>query len=308
LGGLLTEWWGWRSIFYINAAAVGFIVLAVIFRVKNEWSVPSTGRFDYLGTFIFMVSLTGLMYGFSHLPGTIPAILTVAGLLGMIVFVNYERKHPNPVLEMNLFFKNKLFAYGNFSAFINYAATFAITFVLSLYLQYVKGMSPKEAGAILIAQPIVMAIVSSFSGKLSDRKDPRLLASVGMAISTVGLIMLIFIQKETSFAFIVLAQMVLGFGFGLFSSPNTNSIMSSVDKRYLGLASATVSTMRTAGMMFSMAVAALSVHAFLGDVKIGAENLDLFIHSMRAIMITFSILCAVGVYTSFAGRKITVEV
>ena len=303
LGGILTDSWGWRSLFYINAGVVLLIIFAVITKIKAEWVIPSNAKFDFMGTLIYMVSVSGLMYGFSHLPRTEAAVLTLSGVAGLIVFVKFELKQANPVFEMQLFFKNKLFAFSNLSAFINYAATFAITFVLSLYLQYVKGLSPKETGLILIAQPIVMAFVASFSGKWSDTKDPRILASIGMGISALGLLMLTFISKETHYTYIIVALLILGFGFGLFSSPNTNSVMSSVEKRFLGLASATVSTMRTTGMMFSMAVAALSVHIFLGDAKINTANLDSFMLSMKAVIITFTFLCVIGIFTSLVGRR-----
>ena len=303
LGGFLTDTLGWRSLFFINAGTVSLIILAVIIKIKEEWAVPAEMKFDFTGTLIYMISVSGLMYGFAHLPQTVAVFMTLTGAAGIVLFVRYELKQANPVLDMQLFFKNRIFAYSNLSAFINYAATFAITFVLSLYLQYVKGLSPKETGAILIAQPVIMAIVSSVSGRMSDKKDPRALASLGMGICSIGLLMLTFITKETGFAYIISALLILGFGFGMFSSPNTNSIMSSVEKKYLSLASATVSTMRTSGMMFSMAVAALSVHIFLGDAKISADNLDLFMLSMKTVLITFTVLCVAGIFTSLAGRR-----
>ena len=303
LGGILTSSFGWRSLFYINAGAVLLIILAIKTKIRVEWVVPSQGKFDIIGTLIYMISISGLMYGFSRLPDTNAIVLTLSGIVGLIVFVRYELNQSNPVFDMQLFFKNKLFAFSNLSAFINYAATFAISFVLSLYLQYVKGLSPRDAGLILIAQPIIMAFVSTFSGKLSDTKDPRVLASIGMAISAVGLLMLTFISSETSYIYIIAALLVLGFGFGLFSSPNTNSVMSSVEKRFLGVASATVSTMRTTGMMFSMAVASLSVHLFMGDAKIDSTNLDLFMLSMKTVLIVFTVLCTLGIFSSLVGRR-----
>lgn len=303
LGGILTSAWGWRSLFYINAGAVLLIVIAIATKIKAEWVMPNNAKFDFKGTLLYMASISSLMYGFSHLPNTEAILFTLLGIVGLVVFVKFELKQVNPVLEMQLFFKNKLFAYSNLSAFINYAATFAITFIMSLYLQFVKGLSPKEAGVILIAQPIVMAIVASFSGKLSDKKDPRILASIGMGVSAVGLVMLTVVSIETHYVYIVASLLVLGFGFGMFSSPNTNSVMSSVEKTHLGLASATVSTMRTTGMMFSMAVATLSMHVFLGDAKINSTNLDSFMLSIKAVILTFTLLCISGVFTSLAGRK-----
>ena len=303
LGGLLTQTLGWRSLFYINAAVSLLIIFAIILKIKAEWIETINEKFDWQGTLIYMPSMATLMYGFSKLPATNAIVFTISGIAGLIAFVVVELKEPFPVLNMKLFFENKVFASSNLSAFINYAAVFAVSFVLSLYLQYVKHFSPREAGIVLITQPLLMALVTVFSGRLSDKINPRWLASSGMAISTVGLLMLAFIEKETSQSSIIAALAVLGFGFGLFSSPNTNMLMSSVDRNHYGVASATLSTMRSTGMMFSMAIASLSVHLFVGEQKISDTNIESFIHSSQVIFIIFTLLCIVGAFASLVGKK-----
>jgi len=303
LGGFLTQTLGWRSLFFLNAIVSFFIIIAIVFKIKAEWIEAKNEKFDWLGTLIYMPSMAALMYGFSKLPTPIGIFFTVSGLVGMIAFIMAEFKSPFPVLNMKLFFENKIFASSNLSAFINYAATFAVSFVLSLYLQYARHLSPKEAGMVLITQPILMALVAIFSGRLSDKVNPRWLASSGMLISVAGLFMLAFIEKETSNSYIVVALAILGFGFGLFSAPNTNMIMSSVEKKFYGIASATVSTMRSTGMMFSMAIASLSVHLFVGEHKISDANIESFIHSSKVIFIVFTLLCIIGVFSSFVGKK-----
>ena len=304
LGGILTQTFGWRSLFYINVVVSAIITLAIIFKIRAEWVEAQNEQFDWLGTLIYMPSMTALMYGFSKLPTLFAVICTGVGIIGLIAFVIVEKKHPFPVLNMKLFFENKIFASANLSAFINYAATFAVSFVLSLYLQYAKHLSPRDAGMVLITQPLLMAIVAIFSGRLSDKINPRWLASSGMAISVIGIAMLAFIEIDTSQSFIIVALAILGFGFGLFSSPNTNMLMSSVDKRFYGIASATVSTMRTTGMMFSMAIASLSVHVFVGEKTINDSNLDLFIHSSKVVFLVFTILCIIGVFSSLVGKRV----
>jgi MFS family permease len=124
-----------------------------------------------------------------------------------------------------------------------------------------------------------------------------------MAISVVGIAMLAFLGVDTSQGFIVTALAILGFGFGLFSSPNTNLLMSSVEKRFYGIASATVSTMRTTGMMFSMAIASLSVHVFVGEHKINDSNIGLFMQSSKIIFIVFTVLCIIGVFSSLVRKR-----
>jgi MFS family permease len=204
---------------------------------------------------------------------------------------------------MRLFTKNKTFAYSNLAALINYAATYAVTFLLSLYLQYVKGLKPSDAGMLLVMQPILMTIVATFSGRMSDKVDPRILSSTGMGIIVIGLTMLAFIGENTSHTFIVVSLVILGAGFGLFSSPNTNAVMSSVEKRYLGVASATIGTMRLAGQMMSMAIATLTLHLFLGDNKIKPEFHAQFISATRIVFAIFAVLCVAGVFASLARGK-----
>lgn len=304
LGGFLTDYFGWRSIFWLNVP-FGLLVLPVtIYAIKSEWNDAHGESFDFRGSLIYILSISLLMYGFSRLPHPYAIIMAVVGVAGMVLFVNNENKVEIPLINMRLFSSNKVFAYSNLAALINYAATFAITFLLSLYLQYIKGMKPSDAGMILVTQPILMTLVASFSGRLSDTFDPRILASTGMAIIVAGLGMMIFIGESTTTTFLIISLIILGAGFGMFSSPNTNAVMSSVEKRYLGVASATIGTMRLAGQMISMAIATLALHAFMGDSKIVPGKHVQFLGATRVIFIVFAVLCLIGVFASLArGAK-----
>jgi len=305
LGGFLTELFGWRSIFWINVPFGLFVLPATLYAVKAEWKDAHGESFDARGSVIYILSISILMYGFSKLPDPLAVVLAITGLAGMIFFIRHEFRVPVPILDMRLFTANKVFAYSNLAALINYATTFAVTFLLSLYLQYIKGLKPSDAGMILVTQPVLMTIVASFSGRLSDRVDPRLLSSIGMGIIVAGLGLLTFISESTSNTFLIACLFILGAGFGLFSSPNTNAVMGSVEKRQLGVASATISTMRVAGQMISMAIATLVLNAFMGKQKISAGNHLSFIHSARVIFIVFAVLCVFGVFASLArGKKI----
>ena len=303
IGGLITDTLSWRALFVINAVTSALIVLMILWKLRHEWSEPVREKFDFIGTIIYMLAVSMLMYGFSNLPETSAILLTLGGLTGLYIFAKVELKIASPVLNIRLFTGNRIFALANLSALINYAATFAISFMLSLYLQYVKGMEAREAGLILVAQPVMMALVASFSGRLSDKMNPRVLAAVGMAISAMGLLTLSFIDADTTNMYIISGLIILGIGFGMFSSPNTNVVMSSVDKKAFGTASATVSTMRNTGMMFSMAIASLVIHSFLGDAKISIENLPQFILSTKLVFAIFTVLCFAGVFASLAKNK-----
>jgi MFS family permease len=211
------------------------------------------------------------------------------------------------VFEIKLFTENKLFTFSSLAALINYSATFAITFLISLYLQYIKGLSPQFAGTILIAQPILMAIFSPLAGRWSDRIEPRKIASAGMAITASGLSFFVFIGSETEIIYIVCNLAMLGFGFAMFSSPNMNAIMGSVEKRFFGIASGTVATMRLLGQMISMAIVMVVFTIFIGREEISPTNYYLFLKSVKVSFIVFVLLCAIGVFFSFFRGELRSE-
>jgi MFS family permease len=224
-------------------------------------------------------------------------------MLVIILFAWWEWRIENPILDIKLFAANRVFTFSNLAALANYSATYAVSFLLSLYLQYVKGLNPQTAGLILVSQPIVMAVFSPLAGRLSDRIDPRILASTGMAIVVVGLIPLIFLEMHTSLTFIVCSLIVLGFGFALFSSPNVNAIMSSVQKNFYGVASATLATMRLTGQLLSMGIVMSLLSTNLGKASIAPENYQNFLAGNKTTFIISAAICFGGIFASLARGK-----
>jgi len=304
LGGLLTQHFGWRSIFLANVP-LGLIIIAFVFwKLKGEWAEAKGERFDLTGSIIYGLALVTVIYGLSLLPAMSGVLAILIGVLGILVFIRWETKVTSPVLHMNLFRNNPVFAFSNLAALINYSATFAVTFLLSLYLQYTKGLGPQNAGLILVSMFAVQAILSPVAGRLSDRIEPRILASVGMGLTTIGLSLLTFLDQNTSIEFILVSLIILGFGFALFSSPNTNAVMSSVGKRSYGVASATLATMRMIGMMLSMGIAMLIFAVFIGRVEITPEYYPVFVRSLKMAFVIFAGLCFAGIFASLARGKI----
>lgn len=303
IGGFLTQHLGWRSLFYLNALLGLCIIVLVLWRLKTEWAEARGERFDFPGSLLYMVSLTMLMIGFSKLPGILGAWTLAAGVAGLAAFVAWERKASKPLLDVTLFARNVVFAYSNAAALINYSATYALTFLMSLYLQYVKGLDPFIAGAILVAQPIMMALFSPFAGRRSDTIEPRVVASIGMGIICVGLALFAFVGSETSIILVTI-YLLLGFGFALFSSPNTNAVMSSVEKRLYGVASATLGTMRLTGQMLSMGIVMLIFAVMMGKTQITPEYYPKFLQSMQLAFSIFSALCLIGIFASLARGKV----
>ena len=304
LGGFLTTHFGWRSIFLVNVF-VGLIVIILIFwKLKGEWQEAKEEKFDLTGSVLFSIILLLIMVGFSQLSTMLGAGLVLAGLLGILLFIKWETKVRSPVLEIKLFRNNRGFTFSNLAAMIHYSATFAVTFLLSLYLQYMKKLTPEDAGLILITQPIVQAVCSPFSGKLSDRTEPRIVASIGMALTGVGLGLLTVLSEKTTFVFIVGNLILLGFGFALFSVPNANAVMSSVENRFYGVAAGTLSTMRVTGMAFSMGIALLLFSIYIGKVQITPEAYPLILRCTKLAFTFFAVLCIGGVFASLARGNI----
>jgi EmrB/QacA subfamily drug resistance transporter len=300
IGGFLTQHFGWRSIFFLNAVLGLLIIVLVMWRLKSEWVEAHGERFDFPGSLLYMVSLTALMIGFSKLPGSLGIWGVCAGLGGLVGFVLWEKRTSKPLLDLKLFARNPVFTFSNIAALINYSATSAVTFLVSFYLQYIKALSPQTAGLILVAQPIMMALFSPLAGRLSDSVEPRIVASIGMSIITVGLGLLAMVGKETSTVLVTIYLLLLGFGFALFSSPNTNAIMSSVEKKLYGVASAMFGTMRLTGQMMSMGIVMLIFAVMIGNVQITPEYYPMFLQSMQIAFIVFAILCVFGVFASLA--------
>lgn len=301
LGGFLTQNLGWRSIFFLNVI-LGLLSTLAVLRLKGEWTEAHGEKFDYLGSLLLGLSLVALMYGLSLLPGWYGFYLILGGILGLITFFLVEKRMASPVLDVNLF-KNRTFTLHNLAALINYCAGVPIVFVLSLFLQYIKDLDPQTTGMVMAVQPVMMAFFSPLAGKLSDRVEPRLVASAGMALTALGLAFLAFLSQDTSLAWIVSGLVILGLGFALFSSPNTNVIISSVTKKYYGVASATLSTMRVLGQMSGMGLALFTLALFMGNVSILPENYDHFLLSARISFAIFSFMSLVGILASLYGQN-----
>ncbi len=304
VGGFLTQNFGWRSIFASYLPLELIIIVLTLLKMNGEWADAKGEKLDSFGSAVYGFSLAAMMYGFSILPKIQGAQLILVSIFGLAAFVKWETKARSPVLDINLFLKNMVFTFSMLAALINYSATFAVAFFMSIYLQNVKGFDPQTAGLILVAQPVVMAAFSPVAGRLSDRIEPRVVASIGMAFTTAGLLLLVFLNEGTSVEYIVASLIILGFGFALFSSPNVNAVMSSVEKRFYGVASATLGTMRLTGQMLSMGIATLIVAVYLGNVQITPEYYPVFLKSLNAAFMVFAAFCFIGIFASLARGKV----
>jgi EmrB/QacA subfamily drug resistance transporter len=302
-GGLIVNHFSWRSIFLINIPFGVAIILLVLFKLKGEWKGAEGEKFDLTGSIIYGTAIFAFMYGISILPKTLSIILILTGLAGAVAFVKWETIVASPVFDTSLFFNNRTFAFSCLAALINYSATFAVAFLLSLYLQYIKGLTPQGAGTVLVFTPIMQAVFSPFAGKLSDKVEPRVISSLGMTLTALGLLLLILLDSQTQLMYIIAVMLILGLGFALFSSPNMNAIMGSVDKRFYGIASASVGTMRLLGQMLSMGIVTLIFALFIGRAQITPQYYPMLINSTKLVFIVSTGLCICGIFFSlYRGR------
>ncbi len=307
IGGVMIKSLGWRSIFLVNLP-IGLVTLILaLTMLDREWADARGERFDLIGSVLYGGMLLLTMYGLSVFPnGT---LFIVGGLGLLIVFILWEARVECPVLEVGVFTRNRTYALSNLAALLSYTATFGVGFLISLFMQYIMGMDSQETGLVLVFQPVFQALFSPLAGRLSDRIQPAIITSTGMALTSLSLFLLSLLNTQATRLTIMVNLALLGFSLALFSSPNVNAVMSSVSNRLFGVASATVSTMRLVGQTTSMAIITLVFALLIGRIQITPAVTPALIYSTQTIFLVFSVLCLVGtVISAVRGRVVRGEV
>ena len=310
LGGFINHWLGWPAIFYLGAVIGAAAVLLTLIKLKGEWTNVSGEKFDWFGTFLYMTGLVAFMYGISTVAASGSAkYIMIAGAALLGIFVFYGVRAANPVLDIRLFTRNRAFAFPCLTVFLNYAAISGLSFYLSVYLQVVRGFDSQIAGIILIAQPIVMVVLAPVIGRISDRINPRTLASMGMVLTALAVGLLSLLGGGTPVWFVIMCLIMIGAGMAFFSAPNTNAVLGSVEERQYGIASSIVGTMRMAGQSVSLAVMTLIINMFIGNVELGAANAADLISGGKTAGTISTVFAAAGIVTSLirGARKRTVK-
>ncbi len=301
LAGLMIAWMGWQWIFFAAVPIALAALTLTVTQLKGEWKGAEGESFDRVGSLIYMAALSCLIIGVAHLESASWAPgLMAAGLAGMAAFVLFEFKHPSPILDIRLLMGNRVLAFSNIATWINYAASFGLTFFFSLYLQVVKGMSAQTTGFVLIAQPVIQASLSPLSGMLSDRMSPSKISTAGMAICAGGLGFAAFLGQDTHIWQVLVVLVVMGLGFAAFSTPNMTTVMGSVGPKHYGIASSLVATMRSIGMLTAMTITTLLLSMFMGDAEVSPATAPGFLSTMHTAFAVFAVLSLVGIIFSMA--------
>jgi len=306
LGGILTQNLGWQSIFYVIIPLLFIPLILALWKVKKEWITSKEDSFDFVGTIVYSVGILLFMYGFTILNQINGIILATLGIALLIGFVIWELRHKFPIFNFHLF-KNAKFSSSTLAALISYLATFAVTYVLSYHLQYIEGLTTQMTGLILIVTPALMAIIAPFSGRLSDKFEPQKLSAIGMGFVTLGIFLLTFLREGTPLTLIITAMVLQGIGYGIFSSPNTNSIMGSVPRNLAPIASAAVSTVRVIGQTMSLGMLTVIFAIVMGSVQIIPEHFPHLSQSLQITCIISCLLCFAAVFISLIGVKSNVK-
>lgn len=322
LGGFLNHNFGWKSIFILTGVLALAALAGALWKIPGEKAVSgeeqdagerlpkgdkddvkSSRSLDLKGNILYVLFIVLLMYGLSEIgSGLMPLILTGAGIVFGFVFVRHELRAEDPAVKISMFRENIGYAFSNLSALMNYGATFAISYLISIYLQVVMGYTSQTAGLIMIAQPAVMAVLSPLAGRLSDRFSPFKMSSLGMAFCAAGTCMFIFLRQDSGIGFIIAALIVTGLGFSLFSSPNTNAVMSCVKKQDYGVASSILATMRSIGHTLSMVIVTIVVTRFMGDLPLADADPEVLVRVINISFIIFTVICAAGVFVSLKRK------
>ncbi len=299
IGGVINHNLGWKYIFLFSGMVAIAAVVTAVRKVEDDRPDAAAGSIDKKGMLLFVPMILALLYGFSLVgASTCAYVLLAAAIILLAVFIRIEKKLEEPVLNVRMIASDRQFACSNLAALLNYGATFAISYLVSIYLQMVMGYSSQTAGLILVIMPFMQALFSPKMGKLSDSIAPYKLATAGMLCCVVTLVIYAITLPQRSIAWVITALALGGFGFALFSSPNTNAIMSRVAPQDRGQGMAIVSTMRTVGQSFSMCIVTVLVNLKLGAQTLQSVPKDVLIGTMRLIFMVFAGICVAGAVIS----------
>lgn len=299
LGGIIVKYLNWHSIFLVP---LPFLLLSFFLLHKNipEHRPHKGTQLNIKASLFLAFFIIFFIPAVGNILSLFGLFLLVVSLICLFLYLYIDLKSLYPLIPRELFLSNKIFSFSSIVALIHYSATFALSFLLSIFLQNIQHLDARQTGFILVWQPVTMALLSPLAGRLSDRTNPASLSSLGLFLTAAGLFTLSFlltINLQTIHLVIMLG--LIGAGIALFSSPNTNLSMSAVDQHSFGVASSVLSSMRTIGQMLSMAITLLVFSVYLGKNTISYQTRTEFLKSSQLLFVIFATLCLVAAVLTY---------
>lgn len=319
LGGVITQFLGWRYIFYINLPFGIFATIWAFTRLHEIVEPERKAPFDIGGMVTFPLSIASLLAGLTyivlgHWGDPVTTALLVLGAALLVAFVFIERRVDHPMMDLSLF-RIRLFLFGNISMFLNALARGATMFVMSWYFQAVLGDSPLIAGVKLLPLVITMMALAPLAGRLSDRFGSRWLSTLGLAMGLAARIWMSTFALGVSYVVVALALALTGLGNALFNSPNTSAVMGAVPSNRRGVAAGTRTLLNNSGQSMAIAMTmvvlstVMSYHVlaelFTGVAAGGASfHGHAFMRGFHEVFFVGAIITAVAmVCSSLRGRE-----
>jgi len=305
-GGWLASIAGWRSVFYINIP-IGIIAIWLSLRsIPDDTAQRNGERFDWSGALVFMLALSSLLLGLNQGHnwgwGSPPIMsLLIGSAMMTLLFLWIESRAHNPMVDLSLFRQHR-FSLSTASAIFNYMGVYSVIFLMPFYLIQGRMFSSAEAGLLLTAQPVIMAIIAPLSGTLSDRLGTRWLTMSGMAVLTVGLLLLSQLGPDSSVRSIVFSLGVMGLGTGTFISPNNSALMGAAPRQRQGIAAGILATARNFGMVLGVGISGSIFTTLIaqgeGSTMVGEASGAVFYRAIQICFLVAAGIAFLGVLTS----------
>lgn len=302
LGSLFIQYLNWQAIFYINLP-IGLLAFLLAYRLLPDQQNRKIGTgFDSIGAGLLML---WVMVTFISLILYAERLISL-GWMGLGAFASmvigyglltFEKRQPSPLLPLVLF-GNSVFVKGVLTSYLSYVTMFAYIILMPFYLQRVHGVSIVMAGLLMSVYPMVTAVVSPLSGWLSDKFTSRPLTIMGMGLTVLAYWQLSSLKADTPLGYIAFAIGFLGFSTGLFQSPNTSSVMGSVQRHQMGIAGSASAFFRNFGMVTGVSLGILLFTLFaqrdLADIQSGIFNAAVFMLGFKGVLLVSSSMCFIG--------------
>jgi EmrB/QacA subfamily drug resistance transporter len=259
LGGWLADKFGWHTVFFINVP-IGVLATWLSWRViPRDLASERNEQFDLTGSFTFMAGLVILLLALNQgqeWGWFSPLILglLIGSVVILTIFVWIEQHASSPMLDLSLF-RSRIFNMATISPFLNYICIYSILFLMPFYLIQGRSLTPAQAGLILTAQPLVMAVMAPLAGALSDRIGSQIPTTLGMLILAAGLFLLSRLTPASPFSHVVIGLAVSGLGPGMFVAPNNSALMGAAPRSRQGIAAGVLALARNVGMVMGVGLA-----------------------------------------------------